>query len=82
MSKATIVLDRNGVRNLMLSSEMMELCAELGSGIMEKLGDGYLMTQYPTGKTRVNVSIMTDSKEARKENAENNTILKALGGGV
>ena len=63
----------------MQSQEMMNICTKLAFQAQSKLGDGYEVT-YMTGKSRVNASIGAKSAEAVKENYENNTILKALGG--
>lgn len=79
MSKVKVKLNSKGVRNLMKSQEMMNICTHLAYQAQGKLGDGYKVT-YMTGKTRVNASIGAESAEAIKENYENNTILKALGG--
>ena len=74
MSKVRVRLISKGVRSLLQSQEMMNICTHLAYQAQSRLGDGYEVT-YMTGKTRVNASI-----GAIKENYENNTILKALGG--
>jgi hypothetical protein len=43
------------------------------------LGTGYEVSTM-TGKTRVNAQIAAVTYQARKENSENNTILKSLRG--
>lgn len=79
MANVKIELNREGVRELLRSSEMMAVCEEQANKACAKLGNGYKVTTK-TGKTRVNASIAAESYKARKENAENNTILKALKG--
>lgn len=79
MSKVRVRLISKGVRSLLQSKEMMNVCTHLAYQAQSKLGDGYEVT-YMTGKTRVNASIGAESAEAIRENYENNTILKALGG--
>lgn len=80
MSNVRFKLNRSGVRELMRSPEMMAVCNEYAQSAMQALGDGYELTTH-TGKNRVNVQIAAKTREAKKENAENNTILKAVGGG-
>lgn len=79
MSKVRVRLISKGVRSLLQSQEMMNICTHLAYQAQSRLGDGYEVT-YMTGKTRVNASIGAKTAKAIKENYENNTILKALGG--
>jgi len=81
MSKVKIVLNREGVRELLKSSEMKSICEEHANAALNKLGNGYEVTTM-TGKNRVNASICAVSDEAKRENLKNNTVLKALGGGL
>jgi len=75
--KVRIKLNREGVRALLRSSEMMDAVAELARGAQGRLGDGYEVSTY-TGRNRVNASIEAATAEARRENLETNSILKAL----
>lgn len=70
-------LDRSGVRELLRSDEMMEICREYADKAVDRLGDGYEASEH-TGRNRVNASVKAVSYKARKENLENNTILKAV----
>lgn len=79
MAKVTIQLNSEGVREMLRSEEMKTICEELANKAQGKLGDGYTVTSM-TGKNRVNASIFAESYEAKRENMENNTILKALRG--
>ena len=72
-------LNTQGVRELLQSQEMMGICKEYASKAQSKLGDGYEVTTH-TGKTRVNAQIKAETYKARKDNAKNNSILKALRG--
>ena len=72
-------LNRAGVRELMLSTQMMAICREKANSALSRLGDGYEATEH-IGKNRVNVEIKAVSYKAQKENSQNNTILKSLGG--
>lgn len=70
-------LNRQGVRELMQSDEMMAVVSRLANESLATLGDGYEVTTL-VGKTRVNAEIAAVTYQARKENSENNTILKSL----
>ena len=72
-------LNSQGVMELLKSQEMMCICKEYASKAQSKLGDGYEVTTH-TGKTRVNAQIKAETYKARKDNAKNNSILKALRG--
>ena len=77
--KMKVKLNKRGVRSILQSQEMMQICKDHAYSAKSKLGDGYEVT-YRKGKTRVNASIAAMSDRAKKENAKGNTILKALGG--
>lgn len=79
MANVKIVLNSSGVREMLRSDEMMAICEEHANKALSRLGDGYTVTTQK-GKNRVNASIYAESYQAKKENAENNTILKALRG--
>lgn len=78
MSKVKFELDRAGVRELMKSPEAMSICKEYASAIRNRAGDGYEVDTY-VGKTRANASVYAATYEARRDNYENNTLLKARG---
>ncbi len=73
-----VTLNRSGVRQLLRSQEMMNLCTKYAYTAQAKLGEGYEVS-YMTGKNRVNAEVAAVSDAAIRENQENNTILKALG---
>lgn len=77
MAKARIVLNRAGVRALLRSQVMMDICEKHARDAQARLGEGYTVTTR-RGKNRVNASIAAQSSAARRENARSNTILKAL----
>lgn len=79
MSKLKVKLNRQGVRNLLKSDEMMDICLKHANKAKSHLGDGYEISTH-IGKNRVNVSVAAVTYKAKKENSEGNTILKALGG--
>ena len=77
--KIKVILNRSGVRELLRSEEMKNICAEHASGIMERCGSGYEMDTY-TGKNRVNAMVTATTYQARADNMRNNTLLKAVRG--
>lgn len=79
MANVKIELNRDGVRDLLRSQEMMEICEEHASNVLGRLGPGYTVSSM-TGKNRVNASVFAESYQAKRENLESNTILKALRG--
>lgn len=81
MSKYNVkkfVLDKKGVGELLKSAEALELVTGYANEIASRCGEGYVVTQYPNGKTRVNASVITDTEEAMQDNYDNNTLLKAV----
>lgn len=76
MSNVKFKLDKAGVRQLLQSSEMASVCKGYADGIRSRCGDGYEVSTY-TGKTRVNASVFAATPDARRDNAQNNTLLKA-----
>lgn len=77
MSNVKFELNYEGVGQLLKSDEMMAVCKEYADKALSSLGSGYQVTTK-VGKTRVNAEVAATTYEARKENAENNSILKAL----
>lgn len=72
-----IELNSAGVRELLLSPEIMAACKEQAEEIVSRAGEGYGIDPYE-GKGRVNVSIGAVSQEAVQRNYESNELLKAL----
>lgn len=79
MSKVKFELDRGGVRELLRSQEALNVCKGEALSVQSRAGEGYEVTTY-VGKNRVNASVHAETYEARKDNYDNNTLLKALGG--
>ena len=78
MSKVKFELNRAGVRELMQSPEAAAVCKSYADKISSMAGDGFEVTTH-VGKTRANASVAAATAEARKDNLENNTLLKLLG---
>lgn len=79
MAKVRFELNREGVRDLLRSKEMMNVCQEYANNALGKLGDGYEVTTH-TGTNRVNAQVAAVTYEAKKENLSDNTIIKAVFG--
>ncbi len=77
MAKVKIELNRAGVRALLKSGEMKAICDERAAAIADRCGEGYEHGAY-TGKNRVNASVWAETMQAKRDNMENNTILRAL----
>ncbi len=77
MSKIRFELDSAGVRELLRSESAKQVCAEIASQVLGRCGDGYETDTY-TGKNRVNAMVWASTSQARKDNSDNNTLLKAL----
>lgn len=76
-NKVKVELIPGGVLAMLKSREMMDVVEGIASNAISRLGDGYEMSSM-TGTTRVNASVTTVTREARLENLETNSILKAL----
>lgn len=79
MAKVRFELNREGVRDLLRSKEMMDVCQEYANNALGKLGDGYEVTTH-TGTNRVNAEVSAVTYAAKKENLSDNTIIKAVFG--
>lgn len=75
MAKANVKveLNREGVRQLLLSDEMMAACRNAAASIQKNYGKDTELNEY-RGKNRVNVSVIADYGEASKSNE----LLKAV----
>lgn len=80
MAKVEIVLNPAGVRELLKSDAMMQICQQHANRAASTLGDGYAVNKY-VGANRVNAEVTAETFLARRDNMKNNSILKALGGG-
>lgn len=80
MAKVEIVLNPAGVRELLKSDAMMQICKQHANRAVAALGDGYAVNTH-VGASRVNAEVTAETFLARRDNMKNNSILKALGGG-
>lgn len=77
MGDVVIKLDDAGIQELLKSDGVMSELKSRGKSVLSSAGEGYAMDSY-TGKTRANVSIYAETKEAYLDNLDNNTLLKAV----
>lgn len=77
MSKVKFKLNRSGVAELMRSSAMQTVLKEHATSVRNRCGDGYTQDIY-VGKNRANAMVSAETYKAKKDNLENNTILKAV----
>lgn len=79
MANIRFELNREGVRDLLKSKEMMDICQGYANNALAKLGDGYEVTTH-TGSNRVNAQVEAVTYSAKKENLTDNSIIKAVFG--
>jgi hypothetical protein len=77
MSNFTFELNRDGVRELLIGAEMQTVLQEKADAIAARAGEGYEAEVY-LAQTRAVATVYPDTAEARRDNAENNTLLGAL----
>lgn len=81
MSKVRFKLNREGVKELLQSPEAQSVCLEYANRIYSRCpaGLGYEVSVI-TGRNRARASVFAATPEARRDNYNNNTLLKARGG--
>ena len=72
-----VKLNKAGVRAMLRSEEMRAICEKHASDIARRCGEGYETDSF-VGRNRVNAMVSASTYEAKRDNAENNTILKAV----
>lgn len=71
-------LDIKGLRELMKGPEMQAALQEAGDAVASSAGGDYRSRVHVADYVAI-ANVYPDSKEAAKDNYENNTLLKALG---
>lgn len=79
MSNVKFKLNGQGVRDLMKSHEMAEICIGYAHNAVGRLGGGYSVNTY-LGKNRFNAEVFAETYQAKRDNLKNNSILKAVHG--
>ena len=80
MAKVKFKLNLAGLNDLMKSGEMQAVLNSAASQIASAAGDGYeVESAHPISFVWI-AAVHAKTPEARRDNNENNTLLKALGG--
>lgn len=80
MTTVKVELNSEGIKALLKGSEVEQMVGERAEKVAGRAGSGYSHdTKQMSG--RVIASAYTDTEEAKQDTMENNTLLKALGGG-
>lgn len=77
MSNVKFELNRAGVRELMQSEEAMNAMLQYATEICNRCPDIGYEADVKVGKTRAVAMVKATTYEARQDNYENNTLLKA-----
>lgn len=80
MSKVKFKMDKKGIGELLKSKDMTNVLRVYANQVQGRAGDGYDVDTY-VGFDRAHAVVYADTYKAKQDNAENNTLLKALGGG-
>lgn len=75
MSKVRIELNDEGVQELLKNAEIVAECEKQAKTIADGCGDGYV-TESRTYRERHGYIVKPETKEAIKDNMDNNTLLK------
>lgn len=80
MADVKIVLNSAGVKEVLKNENIAKVCRELANKAVSKCGEGYEVQErnYPE---RTGTAILAVTNEAKRDNMENHTLLRALGGG-
>ena len=70
-------LNRKGVAELMKSDGMQAVLNDHASAIRNRCGGGYEQDIF-VGKNRANAMVRAETLKAKKDNSNNNTLLKAV----
>ena len=71
-----LVLRKEGVREMLKSEEILEVCVKYAEQKGASLGEGYEVSKWTKGKNRVNASVRAVSEKAKKDVLDNNSLLK------
>lgn len=78
MSKVKVVLNEAGIRQLLRSSELQEVCMEHARSIQQRAGSNYKLEErsYPERK---GAAVYPANAEGYYDNLKHNTLMKAMG---
>lgn len=72
------VLNKKGIGELLKSDAMKNVIEEHASRVANNAGEGYAAADPHYTGQRVAVNVYAETEEAKQDNLENNTLLKAL----
>lgn len=81
MSKFKLEINKEGLEALMKSPEMQAYLESKAQEVAARAGDGYeahLAIGTKAKLNRATAFVTTETEEAKKDNLENNTLLRAL----
>lgn len=82
MSLSRFELNQEGIRELLNSDEVGDYLTEVGEEVARRAGSGYAAADPHHSGQRLIVNVYTENLAAYRDNLRNNTLLKAIGGGV
>ena len=77
MNEVKIVLNSNGIQSMLKSDKVKKVVKRYADRAKKSLGEGYEVSTH-VGVYRVNAEVAAVSYEAKKDNLDNNSILKAV----
>lgn len=80
MADIKIVLNREGVRQILKDEKIAQVCRDIANKTASRCGEGYEVQDrnYPE---RTGAAVLAVTYQAKRDNSENQTLLKALGVG-
>ena len=73
-----IELNKEGVGALLKGGETESLMQRMGNEIAKRAGTGYAASTHNTGQRHI-CNVYAATTEAKQDNLENNTLIKAMG---
>jgi len=77
MNKMQFKLNSSGVSSLLKSTEMQSVLEKRASAIKNRCGEAYEQDIF-VGKNSANAMVRAETTKAKKDNYNNNTLLKAV----
>ena len=71
-----LVLRKEGVREMLKSQEILDVCVHYAEQKGAALGEGYVISKWTKGKNRVNASVRAASEKAKRDVLDTNSLLK------
>lgn len=78
MANVKIELNRKGVAQLLQGAETRDMVQRIGNEVAQRAGTGYSARTHNSGQRQI-CNVYPDTREARQDNLENNTLIKAMG---